>query len=110
MNKYTQSQADSMIADYKSAGIGLTAPNGEQLNSFHLDRDTAEGLLSDPNVTGIQICLAKNPGTPKMEITLIFQPVKPPTATTSTALAAMTADTPSDTVPGDPPPCPTMCP
>lgn len=77
--------AKSLINDFQSLntssnGPALTAPNGEPLKGFYIDRRCLDAILSDKNNTGVFVHLAKHPqhpGTSDNTITLILTGVEP---------------------------------
>jgi len=99
--------AKSLIQEYQNqnsipGGSAILAPNGQYLNGYFIDRASIEDLLSNPNVVGISLQLAKDPaftGTSTRQFTVLV------TGSTG-AVAPYTAP---GNIYGPVPPCPPDC-
>jgi hypothetical protein len=84
--------AKGLIAEYQqnneNAGEKtILTPDGVPLNGFFLDRKSLESLLSDPDVEGVSLHLAKHPdfsGSEKHHFTALYTGAVPDTAENAT--------------------------
>ncbi|MBB3054849.1 hypothetical protein [Mucilaginibacter gotjawali] len=104
--------AKSLIQEFQEQnasddGPGLLTPADQLLNGFFIDRESLEALLSNPDVAGLSIALAKHPdfvGQPGNYFTLLYSG-----AELNTGLDAPTPYINTGDICAGPPPCPPMC-
>ncbi|MDF2432836.1 MAG: hypothetical protein JWP44_2467 [Mucilaginibacter sp.] len=103
-------QAKSLIQEYRqqnatSGGPALVTPDKKFHHGFFINRKIIEDMLSNPNVLGISIDLAKHPdftGSSENVFTLILSGAEP-------ATAASTPYVNTGNIYCAPPPCPPFC-
>jgi hypothetical protein len=99
--------ARSLISEYQtqnsaSGGPALKTPDGSFLKGFFIDRSSLDTILSNPDVTGVSVHLAKEPasqGSSDNIFTILFA-------------GATGTEPPFDRdgdIYGAPPPCPPWC-
>ena len=62
------------------SGPALKTPDGQYLNGFFIDRECIEAVLKNPAVTGLSLCLAKQPDNQDSKeniFTIVFAGAEP---------------------------------
>jgi len=105
--------AKSLIQEYQQqnsseGGSGIKTTEGHFLHGYFLDRESLETILSNPNVKGVSLHLAKHPdskGSEHNHFTLLWTGAEPnPDAGAKAKFVNKGA------IFGGTPPCPTNCP
>ena len=104
--------AKSLIKEYQqqnaaAGGPGIKTPEGDFLNGYFLDRESLETILSNPDVAGVSLHLAKHPasaGSAENHFTVFYAGAAPNTAPNAATPYVKAGD-----VYGDVPPCPPSC-
>ena len=104
--------AKSLIKEFQqqnaaAGGPALLTPDGQFLNGFFIDRQSLEAILSNPNVVGVSVNLAKHPdfaGKPDHVFTIAIVGAEPNTAPNATTPYVRSGDL-YDLMP----PCPPFC-
>jgi hypothetical protein len=104
--------AKSLIKEYQqqnsaAGGPAIKTPEGQFLNGYFLDRESLETILSNPNVAGVSLHLAKHPastGSPEHHFTVLFAGAEPNKAANPATPYVNTGNVYKDV-----PPCPPMC-
>jgi len=109
---FDSATANSLIGEYQlqnasDDGPALLTPTDQPLNGFFIDRESLEGLLSNPNVVGVSINFAKHPdfvGEPGNYFTILYSG-----AELNTELNPPTPYINTGDICGGPPPYPPYC-
>lgn len=104
--------AKSLIKEYQQqnasdGGPALKTPEGQNLTGYFIDRQSLETMLSNPNVTGVSLHLAKHPdfkGSQSHHFTMLAAGAEPNTAANATTPLVNSGD-----VYGNFPYCPPWC-